>query len=118
MRKVMTVVLSFCLVFAPLVTFGASYKERSISELLEISDSVLVVKIVSAKKTYIGEDLCGVKYTANVISSLKGSDEGRITFGKRLGLAVGSKYLVFLKNYNSIKEYRQDKYATPEIFDC
>ncbi len=68
-----------------------------LNELVLASDVVAIIQITEGSVIRDGETECGAKYGAQVIETLKGSAPRQpIEFGRRGGIEIGTRYLVFL----------------------
>ena len=74
----------------PLETIEWSFRAAGVVALLRVDDIEAV---------YVGNEECGVRYTATITRLFKGRpslEHGKIRFGRSLGLEIDKTYLAFL----------------------
>jgi hypothetical protein len=67
-----------------------------LSEVLDHSESILIVHVVRAELLQDEGAFCGIRYEADVESVIKGAQKERLSFVVSEALWIGGRYLIFL----------------------
>lgn len=101
--------LALRLPFAAFLAVGLAKGAPALSLRFDFADAVRTSTLVAWVEIERGEmlrsstgSICGARYTARVVSSIKGATAGqKIEFGHHLGRAIGGQYVVFLNEPRS-----------------
>jgi len=94
MRKIFLALIIVCISALPI--YATTWARLTATEMYQHSDFVGLVEIESGRTISLGDEKCGVIYSANVIDQIKGEALESIEFGHFPGYGVGLEYLVFL----------------------
>lgn len=97
-----------------------SIRYLELDDEMRNADLVVIGEIQTKDEEYVDGELCGIKYTANVIFPVKGGEATEtITFGRYKGLLTGNLYLLSLKKIPSdlfIKNSARQEIPEDELF--